>query len=92
MKAVFQTTTTLPHREDKTHVEVAVDTVKAIRAEHPQFESLWWNMSLKENHSTGEATLAITVMDPNQPGKDENIKFLLLLAVIAIIVGLIAYT
>lgn len=91
MKTVFQSTTALAHREDKTHVEVAVDTIKTLQEEHPQFGSLWWSVSLKENNLTGEATLVISVMDPSQPGMVENVKFALLLVLIAIVVGLIAY-
>lgn len=65
MKPVFQTSAILRPNLERDHYEVAADTIKSLREEHPEFECLWLSASLKELPN-GNAILSISVLDPNK--------------------------
>lgn len=88
MKQVFKTEEILFPREDKDFCEVSRDTIMDLRNKHPEFEALWWGLTL-EMFTNGTARMEITVTDHNAPDYRENVKVLLwIAAVFIILVGL----
>lgn len=91
MQRTFESTMTLFPREDKTHREVAVDTLHSLLADCPEFDEQWVKFTLTE-HETGRATLNIRVEDPRVPSTTENFKIVLWMLFIAIVTGVIAFS
>lgn len=64
-KVVFENTKTIPQDLDFNKYDGVVDEVRNIRREHPEFESLTWNVKINEN-AEGDVTISTKVIDPKK--------------------------